>query len=394
MFERSDIKLLTQRISEPRKFIQVIMGPRQVGKTTMVNQFFNRIAIPGIYESADAIAAGNTLWLEQIWESARLKMKTGNHRDFLIIIDEIQKISNWSETVKKLWDEDTLNNLSLKVILLGSSRLLLQHGLTESLAGRFETIYMTHWSSDEMQQAFGWNADTYAWFGGYPGSAGLINDETRWKNYVRDSLIETSISKDILMLTRIDKPALLKNLFEIGCLYSGQILSYTKMQGQLHDAGNTTTLSHYLRLLDTAGLLGGLEKFSLTGIRKRSSSPKFQVHNNALLSAQDTRIFSEVFSNPREWGRIVESAIGSHLLNLSLRNNYAVYYWRDRDDEVDFVLEKGQKNIAIEIKSSFSKNKKGMQAFQQRFNLFKTYIIDNKSLPWNEILKINPVDLF
>ena len=394
MFERSEIQILRTRILEPRKFIQVVMGPRQVGKTTLVNQLFNHLSIPGTFDSADAISAGSTIWLEQIWESARLKMKTQKLDEFLLIIDEIQKIQNWSETIKKLWDEDSLNNLQLKVILLGSSRLLLQQGLTESLAGRFETIYMTHWSFEEMQQAFGWDENTYAWFGGYPGSADLIKDEIRWKNYIRDSLIETSISKDILMLTRIDKPTLLKNLFELGCVYSGQILSFTKMQGQLQDAGNTTTLSHYLNLLDTAGLLGGLEKFAHTTIRMRSSSPKFQVYNNALLSAQDTRTLLEIILIPTDWGRVIESAIGSHLINQSIRNNYSVYYWRDRSDEVDFVLVKGQKIIAIEVKSSFSKNKKGMVAFQQKFNPTKTYLIDNKGLPWSEFLKINPNDLF
>ncbi|MBN2350319.1 MAG: ATP-binding protein [Bacteroidales bacterium] len=394
MFERIELQILNKRIKEPRKFIQVVMGPRQVGKTTMVSQLFKQLSIPGIFESADAIAAGNTIWLQQIWEAARLKMKTQKANEFLLIIDEIQKIPNWSETIKKLWDEDSLNNIPLKLILLGSSRLLLQQGLSESLAGRFETIYMTHWTLEEMFQAFGWDADRFAWFGGYPGSAGLIQDEMRWKKYICDSIIETSISKDILMLTRIDKPALLKNLFELGCVYSGQIVSLTKMQGQLLDAGNTTTLSHYLRLLDTAGLLGGLEKFAHTVIRKRSGSPKFQVHNNALLSAQDIKTLPEIQSNPSGWGRVVESAVGSHLINQSLRNNFSVYYWRDRNDEVDFILEKGQKTIALEIKASFIKNKKGMETFQRRFHPVKTYLIDNNGIPWSEFLKINPVDLF
>lgn len=394
MIERTELQTLKDRIQEPRKFIQVVMGPRQVGKTTMVNQLFKQIHTSGMFESADAIAAGNSTWIEQIWETGRLKMKTRPANEFLLIIDEIQKIPNWSEIVKKLWDEDSRNDIPLKVILLGSSRLLLQQGLTESLAGRFETIYMTHWTFDEMEQAFGWNADTYAWFGGYPGSADLIVNEDRWKKYLRDSLIETSISRDILMLTRIDKPALLKNLFELGCAYSGQILSFTKIQGQLQDAGNTTTLSHYLKLLETAGLLGGLEKFSFTTIRKRSSSPKFQVYNNALLSSQQVKTFSEVLLNPIEWGRVVESSIGAYLINQSRRERFSVYYWRDRNDEVDFVLEKQGKIIAIEVKSSYSKNKKGMNAFQRKFNPGKIYLIDNKGLSWQEFLKINPMELF
>jgi len=394
MFERSELQTLKKRINEPRRFMQVVMGPRQVGKTTLVDQLFKQMAIPGLFESADGVAAGNSVWLEQIWDTARLKMRMQPADEFLLIIDEIQKISNWSESVKKLWDYDTLNNINLKVILLGSSRLLLQQGLTESLAGRFENLYLTHWTFEEMHHAFGWDAATYAWFGGYPGSAGLIDDEIRWKRYIRDSLIETSISKDILMLTRIDKPALLKNLFELGCTYSGQILSFTKMQGQLQDAGNTTTLSHYLKLLDTAGLLGGLEKYSSTAIRKRSSSPKFQVYNNALLSALHPKSFSEIQNNPAEWGRIIESTIGAYLINQTIRNGCPVYYWRERNDEVDFILEYHGKAIAIEVKSSYSKSKRGIEAFKNKFKPFKTYCIDNKGIPWYEFIKINPLELF
>jgi predicted AAA+ superfamily ATPase len=394
MFERSDLQLLKKRIEEPRRFIQVVMGPRQVGKTTLVSQLFEQLPIPGLFESTDAVGAGNSIWLEQIWEIARLKMKTLQAEEFLLIIDEIQKISNWSETVKKLWDHDTHNKTYLKVILLGSSRLLLQQGLSESLAGRFENIYLTHWTFEEMNKAFGWDAGTYAWFGGYPGSVGLINEELRWKKYIRDSLIETSISKDILMLTRIDKPALLRNLFDMGCIFSGQVLSFTKLQGQLQDAGNTTTLSHYLKVLESAGLLCGLEKYSSTLIRKRSSSPKFQVHNNALLSAQNIRTFQEIQTNPAEWGRVVESSIGAYLVNQSIRSNFMVYYWRESNEEVDFILESRGKIIALEIKSNYSKSRTGMQSFNRKYKPYKTYCIDKKGIPWQEFLIIDPLELF
>ena len=283
-----------------------------------------------------------------------------------MVIDEIQKIDNWSETVKLLWDTDTRNNLNLKVILLGSSRLLLQQGLTESLAGRFESTYMGHWSFDEMQQAFGWDVNKYVWFGGYPGSATLIDDEKRWKTYVTESLIETSISKDILMLTRVDKPALMKRLFELGCMYSGQILSYTKVLGQLQEAGNTTTLSHYLELLNTAGLLAGIEKYAPDVIRQRSSSPKFQVHNTALISAQRNDLFKDTLAKPDEWGRMVESAIGAHLINHSLTEKFNLHYWRERNEEVDFVIERKGKVIGLEVKSSAAGSTSGMTAFKKK----------------------------
>jgi predicted AAA+ superfamily ATPase len=314
--------------------------------------------------------------------------------DCLLVIDEIQKIDNWSEGVKRLWDEDTNAGRKLKLILLGSSRLLMQQGLSESLAGRFESAYMGHWSYPEMHDAFGWSIDQYVWFGGYPGSAGLIQDENRWKNYVANALIETSISRDILMLTRVGKPALMKRLFELGCLYSGQILSFTKVQGQLQDAGNTTTLAHYLSLLDTAGLLAGLEKYAADIIRKRSSSPKFQVHNNALISAQSNELFEEVRVQPASWGRFVESAIGAHLINAAQVSGFKVYYWRHRNEEVDFVLEKRGHIIALEVKSGKEKNTKGMKAFKEQFSPDRVLLIGKTGIPWQEFLSINPVDLF
>ena len=370
------------------------MGPRQVGKTTLVTQLAAQLKNGNYFVSADAVAASNVTWLEQQWETARIQLAQQEPKEFLLVIDEIQKIDNWSETVKLLWDTDTRNNLNLKVILLGSSRLLLQQGLTESLAGRFESTYMGHWSFNEMQQAFGWDVNQYVWFGGYPGSATLIDDEQRWKTYVSESLIETSISKDILMLTRVDKPALMKRLFELGCLYSGQILSYTKVLGQLHDAGNTTTLSHYLELMDTSGLLAGIEKYAPDVIRQRSSSPKFQVHNTALISAQRNDLFKDVFAKRDDWGRMVESAIGAHLINHAITEKFNLYYWRARNEEVDFVIERKGKVIGLEIKSGTAGSTSGMTAFKNKFNPDKILLIGNAGLPWQDFLKINPASLF
>ncbi len=394
MMERAHLQTVINRLKEPRRHIQVIMGPRQVGKTTMINQLLAQLNRGYISVTADGIGSGNIVWLEQQWEITRVKMDQDEAEEYLLVIDEIQKIDNWSEIVKKLWDTDTRNKRNLKVILLGSSRLLIQSGLSESLAGRFETIYMGHWTYKEMNEAFGWNEDQYAWYGGYPGSADLINDESRWKSYVGQSLIETSISKDILMLTRVDKPALMKRLFEMGCIYSGQILSYTKLLGQLQDAGNTTTLSHYLHLLDTAGLLAGIEKYTKDIIRKRSSSPKFQVHNTALISAQRSETFDEIRSNPSEWGRIVESAIGAHLVNYSITEGFSLYYWRERNEEVDFVLEKKGRVVAVEVKSGLHKSPSGINAFKKQFNPHKLILIGDDGFSWKDFLKLNPADLF
>lgn len=395
MYERNAIKGLIERMNEPRRFIQVLMGPRQVGKTTMIYQLFNHLKTDYLFENADAVAAGNSFWVQQVWESARLKMDQQNNKaEFLLVIDEIQKIDNWSEIVKSLWDTDTNSGRNLKVILLGSSRLLMQQGLTESLAGRFESTYLGHWTFAEMHETFGWTAEQFVWFGGYPGSAHLIREEERWKNYVVNALIETSISKDILMLTRVDKPALMKRLFELGCLYSGQVLSYTKVQGQLQDAGNTTTLSHYLSLLDTAGLLAGIEKYAADIIRKRSSSPKFQVYNTALISAQRNELFDEVKVQPEKWGRMVESAVGAHLLNAGQINGFAVYYWRHRNEEVDFVIEKRGKVVAIEVKTNAEDSTAGMKTFKEQFNPDKILLVGKKGLPWQDFLEMKPSELF
>lgn len=394
MFERPSLKLVKARIEEPRKFIQVILGPRQVGKTTMITQLLAKLSVPDLYESADAISATNSVWLMQVWESARLRMKAFGATEFLLVIDEIQKIENWSEVVKQQWDKDTRENVNIKVILLGSSRLLIQKGLTESLAGRFETIYLAHWTYLEMREAFEWSIEQYIYFGGYPGSATLIKDEERWKNYIKDALIETSISKDILMLTRIDKPALLKRLFELGCLCSGQILSYTKILGQLQDAGNTTTLANYLKLLSDCGLLGGLDKYAGDIIRKRGSSPKFQVYNNALITAQHNETYEKTIINPELWGRLVESSVGTHLLNNAISERYNLYYWREGNYEVDFVLEKGDKLIGLEVKSGIKAENAGMGIFTEKFHPETVLLVGTGGIPYDEFLKINPKELF
>ena len=394
MFERPHLQTLRSRLKEPRRWIQVLVGPRQVGKTTLIHQLTSQHQTPHLFVSADAVAASDTVWLQQQWQLARTRQDLLQAEEFLLIIDEIQKIENWSEMVKKLWDQDSNTGRILKLVLLGSSRLLLQNGLTESLAGRFETIYMGHWSGKEMQTAFGWSAEQYAWFGGYPASGTLIQEEERWKAYVRDSLIETSISKDILMMSRIDKPALMRRLFELGCVYSGQILSLTKLIGQLQDRGNTTTLSHYLDILNTAGLLCGIEKFTPDLARQRASSPKFQVHNTALISAQRHESFSEISSKPEEWGRIVESAVGAHLLNQSITSNCNLYYWRDRNDEVDFIIEKGDKIMAIEVKSGLNQSKKGMDTFARKYRPYKVLLVGQTGIPWQEFLQLDLLEVF
>lgn len=393
MIQRPYIKEITKRINEPRKFIQVLYGPRQVGKTTMIKQSLRAYNKPYLFETADDIVGADSTWLRKLWAKARL-MVTQHRQDVLLVIDEVQKIRNWSEVVKKEWDIDTFNDCPVKLVLLGSSSLLIQKGLTESLAGRFESMFIPHWSYGEMNEAFGWSLEQFVWYGGYPGSADFINDENRWKRYIKSSLIETSLSRDILLLTRVDKPELLHRMFEIGCNYSAQILSLTKIQGELMEKGNLTTLSNYLSLLKSAGLLCGLEKFAGDIIRKRSSKPKFQVFNNALLSAQSEYTFAEALSNGKYWGRQYESAVGVHLLNNSYTEDYNLYYWNENSMEVDYVIQRGSKIVAIEVKSGKDSTNEGMGVFDAKFRPSALYTIGTDGIDMEDFLRMNPSDLF
>ena len=337
MYQRKYYNIIKERIEEERIAIQVIAGPRQVGKSTVVSQVLDDIAIPYISETADGIEPNNTEWISTVWANARSIMEVRKNKEFLIVIDEIQKINNWSEFVKKEWDYDTRNNVNIKVILLGSSRLLVKKGLTESLAGRYELIKMGHWSFTEMRDAFGFDINQYIYYGGYPQGAKYIKNEKRWKDYIKDSIIEPIVSKDILMTTTIYKPALLKQLFELACDYSGEILSLTKMLGQLNDAGNVTTLSNYIDLLNDCQAVTKLHKFANDNARKFNSVPKYQVYNTALMSANIGRGFEKEYTDSKRWGRWAESAVGAYLVGNADEYGYQVYYWREDDQEVDFA---------------------------------------------------------
>ena len=393
MFKRATFNILLQRIKEPRRFIQVLYGPRQVGKATIARQVMETVSIPVHFATADEPTLRDRQWVSQQWEIARIKIPdTQKRAEALLILDEAQKITGWSEIIKRLWDEDTAAGLQLKVVLLGSSPLLVQKGLTESLAGRFEVIPVPHWSYREMSKAFGWNVEQYLVYGGYPGAAALINDHERWARYIIDALIETTISRDILLLTRIDKPALLRRLFQLCCDYSGQIMSYQKMLGQLHDAGNTTTLAHYLDLLSGAGLITGLPKYYGKRVPQRSSSPKVQVFNTALMTAPLGLTFKAIKEDRNYWGRLVESAVGAHLINSAREKNLEVFYWRDRNQEVDFVVRSAKKLVALEVTSSRKKGTpSGMAAFCKAFPVTRQLLVGGNGIPIDEFLS-TPVE--
>ncbi|WP_065220365.1 MULTISPECIES: ATP-binding protein [Butyricimonas] len=391
-YKRAPFTEILHRINEPRGKMQVIVGPRQVGKSTLIGQILEECTIPFDSYSADDVTGVSADWLAQAWESQRMKMFARGESKRLMVIDEIQKIKNWSETVKAEWDRDTREKRELVIVLLGSSRMLIEKGLTESLAGRFELIRLAHWTYAEMKDCFGWSLQQYVYFGGYPGAAQFINNENRWRNYVKDSLIEPSISKDILMDTKIMKPQLLRQLFELGSSYSGELLSLTKIAAQLQDTGNVTTLAGYLHLLDECGLLCGLQKFAEDDARKYNSVPKFQVHNNALRNVYVDDDFSEVIEDPKLWGRYIESAIGAYLVSQAQMNDYKVYYWRDHKDEVDFILVRRKKKIAIEVKSGRRTTNQGISVFTKMYKPYKALVIGFGGLSFEEFLSMD-IDL-
>lgn len=394
MYERKECQMLKARLEEPRRFLQVLVGPRQVGKTTLVRQLLERITIPHVYFSADAVPATTLGWIGDSWELARTRMRMEHCSEYLMVIDEIQKIESWSEAVKKEWDADTFNGINMKVLLLGSSRVMLEKGLSESMAGRFEEVRIGHWRLDEMQSAFGWGVEEYLYYGGYPGAAPLIGERERWADYIGASIIDATIHKDVLMGTSVAKPALLRQAFELGAAYSGKILSYTKMMGALQDAGNTTTLSGYLSLLNTAGMLAALPKCAADMARRRASPPKFQVHDSALRSRYASRTLEETLSSPEEWGRCVESAVGAHLVNQSFVKSYDVMYWRDGDDEIDFVLKKGERLVAIEVKSNRETHTGAMARFRERFSPHGVLLVGPEGIGIREFLLLDPLELF
>jgi predicted AAA+ superfamily ATPase len=390
---------LKKRLAEKRKFIQVISGPRQVGKTTLSRQLADDALASGkaarFYSADDAPLLGRD-WLDGVWENFRAELRVKNLKEGILFIDEIQKIDGWSEAVKKNWDSDSAARTGIKLVILGSSRLLLQEGLGESLVGRFEMNFLGHWSFAEMEAAFGWTLDEYIWFGGYPGAADLKDDERRFKSYIRDAIIEPSISRDIIMLTRVSKPALLRQLFDLGVSYSSQILGLNKIMGTMQDAGNTTTLSRYLELLEQAGLLSGLQKYNPKLVNIKASMPKFQVQNMALFSAQCNETFAEARMKTDFWGRAVESAVGAYLVNEARRDSrIKVYYWRDGDDEVDFVIKQGASRLlGIEVKSNpLASGWQGLALFGKKFPTAKTVLVGGQGIPLEDFFR-TPLEEF
>lgn len=393
MIIRPQLQILQDRMEEPRRFIQVLAGPRQIGKTTLIDQLIEQLTKPVTNISADTIAPDNMEWIADQWSAVRRMMKLRSEQEHILIIDEIQRINNWSEVVKREWDSDTHTHTNIKVILLGSSRLLIQDGLNESLAGRFELVHMPHWSFSEMERGFGLTLEQYIYYGGYPGAAPFVKNERRWRLYMKHSIVNPSIEKDVLLTKRILKPELMRRLFELGASYSGELVSFNKLIGQLQDAGNTSTMANYLKTLQEADLLCGLQQYSPDKVRRYKSIPKFQVYNTALQSACQDYDFQSVYIDRQRWGRWVESAVGAHLVNGMFEGDYQVFYWREKDEEVDFVLAQGCRILGIEVKSGRRTAGKGLLTFRQRFPQAQTLVVGTGGLPIDVFLRTEPREL-
>lgn len=394
MYKRAEYQTIINRLKEQRRFIQVVMGARQIGKSTVVKQVLKDLDVPYQFYSADNVPATNSAWISNCWAAVRSLKESNGWDSVILVVDEIQKISNWSEVVKKEWDDDTFHDRDIKVLLLGSSRVLLEKGLSESLAGRFEQIRMSHWSYGEMKECFGFSLDQYLYYGGYPGAASLIDDTDRFQQYIQSSIIEATINKDILMDTPISKPALLRQTFELGAAYSGSLLSLNKMLGALQDAGNTATLAGYINLLNDSGLLGGLQKYSIDTARRKASIPKLQVYNNALKTVYSPLTFEQAITDRKAWGHIFESGIGAYLISQSFVHRFEVFYWRERNDEVDFILRKKGSVVAIEVKSNAEKRTEGLEKFRELFKPQKSFIIGDGGIGAEEFFSMDIKKLF
>lgn len=396
MYQRRHLNILKSRMAEPRRRMQIVMGPRQVGKSTLVGQFTEGISVPFDFFAADGVNRFDSSWIPNKWQQVRMRMDIHSEQEHILIIDEVQKIRGWSEQVKKEWDEDSRSHRNLKVILLGSSRLLLQKGLEESLEGRFETIKMGYWDWQEMHEAFGFSMDEYVYFGGFPGLAPDIQDEDRWRNLMEDSIISPILTRDILEIEEIRNPALLRQVFELACIESAKELSLTKMQGTMN-SGTVPTIKNYLDILNKSMIVQPLQNYSPSRVKEKQSVPKMQVFNNAFRNRFGTFSFDEARVDPAEWGRLVESAVGAHLANRAMTDDYELFYWRnERRQECDYVLRKGQALVAIEVKSGSVDKTVGFEKFKEQFadKVTAAFIVGPQALPLEDFFIMDLKSLF
>lgn len=413
-FERSHVARLVRELTDGSDppLILAVTGPRQSGKTTLVRQALRRLRGMGQHTRYIALddpdaARGSPLsgpnavvlpppphdldWLVSTWRRARRDAETRD-RGSVLVLDEIQHVQNWSSAVKGLWDADRREGRPLRVVTLGSAPWRLLTGMGESLAGRFMTFPVRHWSLREMAEAFDVSLEEYVFFGAYPGAMQYMHDLQSWRSYLAYSIIAPIFERDILGLTRVDRPSLMRQLVDLAPEYSGQIVTYEHLAGRLRSGGSPTTLAHYLDLLSAAGIMTRLSKYAGSAVRRAASNPKLLVLNTALMTALSGYSFEEARNDRTFWGRIIETVVGAHLHN-TLETAMHLTYWRDDPREVDFVLFQGPRVLGIEVKTDrWRGSLSGLSAFKKRFPKARTLLVGGQSgvranqVPLNEFL--------
>ena len=395
--------LLRQRIAEkaPGR-IQLLTGPRQVGKTTLLLQLAGSLKGRAIYATADGPEASLPGFWERIWSSAEeIAHRRG---DAVVLLDEVQHLPDWSRRLKGEWDRIHRLKTPLHVIVTGSSALRLGSASRESLAGRFERVTLSHWPAaalrDILHVKAGAAAETQVLTGSYPGAHALRGDSARFRAYVRDAIVEPAIGRDVLALEPVRRPALLRQIFGFCASMPAQIVSLQKLQGRLTDPGALDTIAHYLHLLEDAYLIAPLEKFSVRPLRRRSAPPKIIVLSNALLAGMDPLGPPDRSKDPGRFGAWVENACLAHAWNSGQR----VTYWREEPIEVDGVIEGTWGAWAVEVKTgSFETHDlKGVLEFCRRNPRFRPLVLHGPegvaaarraqvaSMPWERFLLSRP----
>ncbi len=394
---------LARRLAEPAPGrIQLLAGPRQVGKTTLLLELAERHGKVAIYAAADGPEAALPGFWERLWSRAEGTASTEGRA--LVLLDEAHVLHDWAGHLKREWDRLRRGKLPVQVVATGSSALRLAHGSRESLAGRFERITLTHWSASSLAEVFGVPpteaCKILVEMGSYPGAFEFRKDSPRWSAYVRDAILEPAVGRDILALAAVRKPALLRQVFGVAASAPTQILSLQKIQGQLQDRGALETIAHYLALLEEAFLVATLQKHSTRPARQRSAPPKVVPLNNALLAVMDPRGIPDRTREPERWGVWVENACLAHAWNAGQRVNY----WREEPLEVDGVLEGGWGAWAIEVKTGriSASDLKGLGEFVRRHPKFRPLIVCDddarrvaeragfETVPWTDFLLHGP----
>lgn len=366
---------LKKRISEPAPSrIQILTGPRQVGKTTLLLDLARSTKIASRYLALDAPEASIPGWWDRQWE---LILQVAGEKKVLLLLDEVQFLPDWTRVVKSAVDQIYRMKIPVHIIATGSSALKVGAGAKETMAGRFERLAICHWAPSDIQKAFRLTpkeaVTRYLRFGGFPGGMNLISDLQRWRAYIRDSIMEPAIGRDLIHAEKIRKPSLFRQVFGICTKYPSEIVSLGKIGGALLEEGTLDTISQYLEILQEAYLVAPIRKFSRKEIRRRASPPKLIPLSNAFLAASGHENLPTHQSDPQAWGRWVETACIAFLINSGL----TVHYWREEPFEVDVVVENADGEWAIEIKSgAFSGGDlRGLFEFCKKFPSFTPIVI-------------------